>query len=100
MWALCSTFQRKTLIVLVMSLFLMECHIVASVSGCPVILFTECLVIFKFITVDDLGSGCALPCMPLYATACDIVDNWAPVKLNFWSGAKFKISCSILREPC
>src|ERR1700732_1495480 len=38
--------------------------------------------------------------MPLYAIAWDIVDNWAPVKLNFWTDVKSRISCNILCKPC
>jgi hypothetical protein len=41
-----------------------------------------------------------LSCMPLYATACDIVDSWAPVKLNFWFGVKSKFTSpfSLLKD--
>ena len=56
-----------------MSLFLMESHIVASVGRCSVVLSTACLVISKFITVDDLGLRHDLSCMPLYAMTA--VDN-------------------------
>jgi hypothetical protein len=38
--------------------------------------------------------------MPLYAIACDIADSWVPVKLNFWFGARSKLSCNNLCVPC
>ena len=58
------------------------------------------LVISRFITVDNLGVGCVLSCMPLYATACDSTDSWAPVKLNFWFDVRSKSSCNKLCVPC
>ena len=37
--------------------------------------------------------------MPLYATACDTTDSWAPVKLNFWFDVRSKSSYNNLCVP-